>query len=40
MCFDSENGETRYLDLSLLTPQRLEVATTNWLQFDKKNQVQ
>ena len=39
MCFDSENGMTRYLELSLLTKQRLEVTTGNWLQFDKKNQV-
>jgi len=38
MCFDSENGLTRYLDLSLLTKQRLEVTSDNWLQFDKKNQ--
>ncbi|XP_023319632.1 dystroglycan [Eurytemora carolleeae] len=38
MCFDSENGMTRYLELSLLTKQRLEVTTGNWLQFDKKNQ--
>ena len=39
MCFDSENGLTRYLELSLLTKQRLEVTAGNWLQFDKKNQV-
>ena len=39
MCHDPENGKTRYLDLSLLTRQRLEVTQGNWLQFDKKNQV-
>jgi len=38
MCVDPENGKTRYLDLSLLTKQRLEVTSGNWLQFDKKNQ--
>jgi len=38
LCSDPENGLTRYLDLSLLTKQRLEVTSDNWLQFDKKNQ--
>ena len=38
MCWDKEDGSTRDLNLQLLTLNRLEVDSDNWLQFDTKNQ--
>jgi neurexin len=36
--YDPEDGSTRSLKLSLLTMDRSQVPTANWLQFDVKNQ--
>ncbi|XP_069682124.1 dystroglycan 1 [Periplaneta americana] len=36
--YDPEDGSTRSLKLSLLTMDRSPVSSTNWLQFDVKNQ--
>jgi len=37
-CHDVEDGETRYLQLSLLDKNSVENGNESWLQFDQKNQ--